>query len=199
MQDDDSLWTDVSPDAARRLLLAALDSFASIGYHATTTRDIAARAAMSPAAVYVHFASKEELLQTISRIGHESALQAFNVALAAGTSPGERIRNAVRAFTAWHIEHQTLARVVQYELGSLQNEGRREIRALRASFEQKLRNEIEAGAATGEFSVDDIPGVATAIFSLCIDVARWFSPRGKRDPSAIADLYAELCIRMISS
>ena len=41
----------------------------------TTTRDIAARAEMSPAAVYVHYASKEDLLQTLNRIGYEAGAQ----------------------------------------------------------------------------------------------------------------------------
>lgn len=40
---------------------AAADAFAAKGFHATTTRDIAGRAGLSPAGVYVHFASKEDL------------------------------------------------------------------------------------------------------------------------------------------
>ena len=39
---------------------AAADAFADKGFHATTTRDIASRAGLSPAGVYVHFASKED-------------------------------------------------------------------------------------------------------------------------------------------
>ena len=35
------LWPDVQPEAARRLMLAGVESFARRGYHATTTRDIA--------------------------------------------------------------------------------------------------------------------------------------------------------------
>ena len=45
-----------------RLFEAAADAFAAKGFHATTTRDIASRAGLSPAGVYVHFASKEEIL-----------------------------------------------------------------------------------------------------------------------------------------
>ncbi|MGW2996243.1 TetR family transcriptional regulator, partial [Streptomyces sp. NPDC001193] len=33
-------WSEVTPDAARRLLVAAVEAFAERGYHATTTRDI---------------------------------------------------------------------------------------------------------------------------------------------------------------
>ncbi|MDQ1536947.1 MAG: hypothetical protein QOE58_1340, partial [Actinomycetota bacterium] len=48
-------------DSTQRLMDAAVDAFADKGFHATSTRDIAARAQMSPAGVYVHFASKEDL------------------------------------------------------------------------------------------------------------------------------------------
>ena len=46
----DGLWVGVQPEPARRLLVAGLELFAAQGFHGTTTRDIAARAGMSPAA-----------------------------------------------------------------------------------------------------------------------------------------------------
>ena len=62
-------------DAAQRLIDAAAEAFAAKGFHATTTRDIAARAGMSPAGVYVHFATKEDLLFHLSEQGHLAALR----------------------------------------------------------------------------------------------------------------------------
>ena len=59
------------PDARTRLLAAAVDAFADRGFHGTTTRDIAAAAGMSPAALYVHHRSKEELLYLIAVAGHQ--------------------------------------------------------------------------------------------------------------------------------
>lgn len=70
----DNLWAGVTPKAAQRLLVAAIETFAERGYHATTTRDIAARAAMSPAAVYIHYPTKEDLLYQIMMVGHQRAL-----------------------------------------------------------------------------------------------------------------------------
>src|SRR3954463_16835496 len=77
---DPPAWAEVTPDAARRLLIAAVEAFAERGYHATTTRDIAGRAGMSPAALYIHYKTKEELLHRISRIGHEKALDILRTA-----------------------------------------------------------------------------------------------------------------------
>ncbi len=55
------------PAGPRRVLLAAATAFAERGFHATTTRDIAAAAGLSPAALYVYFRSKEEVLYQIAR------------------------------------------------------------------------------------------------------------------------------------
>lgn len=197
MQLTDPLLAAVEPPAARRLLLAGIESFASIGYHATTTREIATRAGMSPAALYLHYKSKTELLQSIIRLGHQSALQAFEQGFKDGSLPAERIATAVENFTVWHAQDQKLARVVQYELEALPPKQRREIGALRTHFEKMLRDEIERGSIEGTFDVDDIPGTATAIFSLCIDVARWYSPTMSRSAHQIGRLYGELALRMI--
>jgi AcrR family transcriptional regulator len=189
---------DISPPSARRLLLAALDLFSTIGYKASTTRQIAERAGMSPAAVYVHYSSKEALLQAISRIGHESAWRVFEAGLQLERSPTCRLRDAISGFARWHAENQAIARVVQYELEALSRDGQREIRGLRARFEKRLIDELERGVTTGDFVVGDARGVATAMFSLCIDVARWYSPRSRRSPSEIGSLYGDLCVRMVS-
>src|SRR4029453_18492474 len=68
------VWEHVQPAAARRLLTGAVDAFAERGFQAPTTRDIASRAGMSPAALYVHYPSKERLLFEISLYGHNAAL-----------------------------------------------------------------------------------------------------------------------------
>ena len=112
-------WGEVTPDAARRLLIAAVEAFAERGYHATTTRDIAGRAGMSPAALYIHYKTKEELLHRISRIGHEKALDILRTAARREGTPAERLSDAVSSFVRWHAGGRTTARVVQYELDSL--------------------------------------------------------------------------------
>ena len=43
------------PTTVDRLMRAAAQAFAEKGFHATTTRDIASGAGLSPAGVYVHF------------------------------------------------------------------------------------------------------------------------------------------------
>src|SRR5882757_6798836 len=158
-------WDDITPDAARRLVLAAVGAFAERGYHATTTRDIAGRAGMSPAALYIHYKTKEELLHRISRIGHDRAIDILRTAAERDGSAAERLADAVRSFVRWHAAQHTTARVVQYELDALGPEARAEIVALRRQTDAAVRGIIQDGVAAGEFDVPDVPGTTLAVLS----------------------------------
>jgi AcrR family transcriptional regulator len=190
-------WTGITPDAARRLVLAAVEAFAERGYHATTTRDIASRAGMSPAALYIHYKTKEELLYQISGVGHRLSLGLLQDAANTGGTPAERLAAAVRSFVRWHAEHHTTGRVVQYELDALSAEHYEEIVGLRRQSEGVIRSVIQDGVKSGEFDVPDVSGTTLAVLSLCIDVARWFNPDGRRTPDEIGELYADLVLRMV--
>lgn len=196
-EDESRPWGEVSPDAARRLLIAAVEAFAERGYHATTTRDIAGRAGMSPAALYIHYKTKEELLHRISRIGHDKALEILRAAAEGERSAAERLAEAVRSFVRWHAAQHTTARVVQYELDALGGAAREEIVALRRQTDAVIRGIIQDGVRSGEFDVPDVAGTTIAVLSLCVDVARWFNASGRRSPDEVGALYADLVLRMV--
>lgn len=198
-EEDEGLWEHLRPDAARRLAIGGLACFAERGFHATTTRDIATHAGMSPAAVYVHYPSKGELLYRISRVGHEAALETLEHAAGEETDPRRRVRLLVSAFAGWHARNHRLARVVQYELDALPATRRREILKLRQRFDALVEREIAGGVAAGHFDVGDVPGAALAVLSLCIDVARWYGPGADRTPEQVGALYAELVLRMLGA
>ncbi|KNE80395.1 MULTISPECIES: TetR/AcrR family transcriptional regulator [Streptomyces] len=192
-------WADVTPDAARRLVTAAVEAFAERGYHATTTRDIASRAGMSPAALYIHYKTKEELLYQISGVGHRLALDMLERAADGGGSPAERLADAVRSFARWQAERHTTARVVQYELGALGEEHHAELLDVRRRTDGAVRRIIQDGVTAGDFDVPDVSGTTLAVLSLCVDVARWFKPDGRRTPEEVGELYADLVLRMVGA
>ncbi len=185
-----------SSDAPQRLLSAAVEAFAERGFHATTTRDIAGRAGMSPAALYIHYRTKEELLYHISRLGHERSVWILTEAAARPGGAAERLSAAIGAFVRWHAERRATARVVQYELGALADEHVVEIRGLRRRSSEILRTILAGGVAAGEFRIDDVRTTARAMLSLCVDVARWFDPAGPESSDRLAARYADLALRM---
>ena len=181
-----------------RLLDAAAGAFADRGYAATTTRDIAARAGLSPAGVYVHFGSKEALLHALSVRGHEAALDLVTRSVAGPGPASARVARVMAAFSAWHAEHHEMARVVQYEFRHLTPEHHAEVVLLRRRIDRTVRTVLEDGVAAGELELTDVRETSLALLSLCIDVARWYSPASGRTPAGIGATYATLGLRLLT-
>jgi len=186
-------------DTAVRIMLAAADAFAQRGFHATTTRDIASRAGLSPAGVYVHFASKEVLLFELSRRGHARARDLLVAATAAADTPTEALRAIVGGFSRWHAEHYELGRIVQFEFRHLSPEHRDAVLGLRKEIDGVVAGVLREGVASGEFEVDDVPVTALALLSMAIDVARWYAPDVRRTPADIEQAYGDLAVRLVRS
>jgi AcrR family transcriptional regulator len=184
-------------ETVQRLFSAAAEAFAAKGFHATTTRDIASRAGLSPAGVYVHFASKEDLLFHLSRDGHQEALALVTSAVNGAASPAEALAAAMSQFSAWHAQNYAIARVVQHEFPHLSESHRAEVLALRKRIDHTVRAVLVAGKESGDFELDDIPDTALALLSIVVDVARWYTPALHRTPEQIGSTNAALGLRLV--
>ncbi|MGV9664037.1 TetR family transcriptional regulator [Nocardia niigatensis] len=185
------------PEGQRRIFLAAIDAFAERGFHATTTRDIAARAGLSPAGLYVHFGSKEEVLY---RISLSSMRLTHQVAAAAAAGPGsaaDHLSAVVRDLTVWHAEHAASVRVVLHHMTDLTPEHRSEVIDIQVAIHRLVRDLVAQGRADGVFDVSDTNAATLALMSLCVDTARWYYQDYRRSPEEIGADYAVLALRMV--
>jgi AcrR family transcriptional regulator len=191
-------WTGLAP-TARRLLAAAIVEFGEHGYHGTSTRAVATRAGMSPAAMYMHFPTKEELLYEISRTGHEVVVELVRQAGEGAADPVERVCAIVTAMVRFHADHHGVARIIQYEHMSLTPAHQREMLRLRRVTESVLQEAIDQGVLAGRIEATAAPMATLAIMSLAIDVARWFPTQRSRRPAQIAEAYTVLALRMLGA
>lgn len=189
----------IGEDARARLWRAAVEAFAARGFHGTTTRDIATGAGMSPAALYVHHRSKEEVLYAISREGHLTALELCERALTSAPDPVDQLVRLVRDFVRHHAEHSTVARIVNYELAALDETHRGEIDRMRDRMDALVRELVERGCAQGAFRTDEPAMTAGAVLSMGIDVSRWYRADRGWSPDAVADHYCALALRMVGA
>lgn len=189
--------TSLGGETAVRLMVAAAEAFSEKGFHATTTRDIASRAGLSPAGVYVHFPSKEGLLYELSRRGHLVARDLLRAAAQRSTTPAEGIQALIGGFARWHAENYELGRIVQHEFRHLSPEHRHEVRDLRKDIDQVVADVLADGVAQGEFTPMDVPATALALLSMAVDVARWYNPGVRRTPEQIEGDYAALALRLV--
>ena len=188
-----------APDARTRLASAAVEAFATRGFHGTTTRDISTAAGMSPAALYVHHRSKEELLFELARVGHQRVLMMVRESVARSEDPVEQLGILVEDFVRDHAVVHTGARVINYELAALSEEHLAEIVAIRHEIDVAVRDVIDRGVAAGVFHTPDARMTALAVLSLGIDVARWFRDEGRWTPDQVAVLYRLLALRMVGA
>jgi AcrR family transcriptional regulator len=192
------LWNAGLGDVDRRLLTSAVRCFAANGYHATTTRDIAAGVGLSPAALYVHFPSKELVLFEIIRTGHEAALAYIqDPEIDAAEGAADRLAAIVRRYTAWHARHHVAARVCQNELAGLTPAHYDEIIRIRHLTNEVFRDVIGRGIAEGVFAPADVNRLVRGMLSLSIDLIRWYRLDGPDSPEQLGEFYAGLVLKMV--
>ena len=180
-----------------RLLEAATQAFAERGFHGTKTRDITNAAGTSSAALYVHHKSKEELLFLISKAGHETTLAMMQKGRASSEDPREQLRTVVTDFVADHARNHGRARIVNYEMAALEPEHLDEIVSLRHRIDVELIDLIASGIEAKAFAIPDPRIAASAILSLGIDLARWFTDEFRLTPDQLGKEYAELALRIV--
>jgi len=182
----------------RRILEAALQLFASRGFHGTSVRDIAKALELQPSALYAHFPSKDQLLVELVRVGHEVHASTLRAALLdAGDHPVERLCALVRAHTVLHATHPHLSVVVNEEMFALDAELASGALAMREEAKALLLGVVEQGAAEGHFSLLDRRATTAALAAMGTRIPYWYEPSDELPIEALAELHVELSLRML--
>lgn len=189
----------VESPTVRRLLLAGVDAFWRDGFHASSTRDIARRAQLSPAAVYVHFKAKEDLLFDIILYVAEYLRGRLREVADKGGSPTDMLQRLVHAYVALPARTYKASLVANREFWSLTPSQQKQVVKIRDELEEIVGNCLAAGKESGEFSFADLSITRMAVVSLCRSTLLWYSPRGKLTPEEIADRYVELVFGMVGA
>ena len=167
----------------RGLLDAAVAVFNESGFDATSVAALATRLGLSKAALYHHFSSKEEILETA--LGE--ALDGLEGVLADTRTvvPSERLaavlQGAVRVLAA-NLPSVTL-------LLRVRGNSDVERRALerRRAFDQEVTRIVRAAQQDGAVRADVDASVATRLlFGMVNSLVEWYRPGGAEDADALA-------------
>lgn len=157
--------------------------FNDVGYDATSVSALAARLGLSKAALYHHFSSKEEILETA--LGE--ALDGLEGVLGEtrDVAPADRLavvlQGAVRVLVA-HLPSVTL-------LLRVRGNSEVERRALerRRAFDQEVTGIVRAAQADGAVRPDVDASIATRLlFGMVNSLVEWYRPGGAEDAEALA-------------
>ncbi|MEW6753017.1 MAG: helix-turn-helix domain-containing protein [Candidatus Latescibacterota bacterium] len=163
----------------REILQAAMRVFARKGFAAATIDEIAQEAEFSKGTVYLHFASKEDLLSTILLEMHNTAVTGLRQALAGTRSLREELtevfRNAAE-FAFSHLLHASAAMPMHLsQVSGLSEETRARHCECHEEVRTVLYNRVVAAQEQGEIrpiSAEAIAGLLEGTLNSMV-MTRW--------------------------
>jgi len=192
-------WDQRATGASRRILCGATLAFADLGYHGASTREIANRSGMSPAAVYIHFDSKQDLFHRIAIEGHRLSTGSFSEPARQGADPVTQLRLGIASFASFNAEWNLLSRSIEYEIRLHRGPEFADVWALRRGIDEHVLEILRAGVAEGSFRIADLDWAKITLLSTCIDVARWYRHGSSRTPLSIGFQYADLAMTLVGA
>jgi AcrR family transcriptional regulator len=172
--------------------------FARHGYHGTSIRQIGEELDLQPPNLYAYFESKEHLLAELVRLGHaEHHAQLRRALIECGGGPVEQVRALVRAHVRTHAEYPMLATVANSEMHALSPDLVAPSLALRTESEAMFADVVRRGIERRVFAPPHPWVTVAAIGGMGMRVANWYRPDFDLDADEIADVHAELALRML--
>lgn len=191
-------------DAARRVLATAAALFYRNGAAGTSVRDVTQACGLTPGALYNHFASKDDLLYTLVRHGHDSMLRRLDLELAAAPAgPAAQFVAFVRAYVTGHLVFPELALVVRRDYLHLSEQRQATIVAERREIRRRLSAILLAGAGRGDFDLIGGPegatGQALMVLDMCSRTSEWFDRHGPADIPELTERYLAAARRLVGA
>jgi AcrR family transcriptional regulator len=165
-------------DMRESLLDLATKLFAERGYIGASLRDLAEVAGVTAAAVYYHFAKKEDLLREIVSRGLDQLSEQVVSALAGGGSPEERLEALVRAHLGYNVEYPRESKIIIEESRFLNDVDRAAVREKMIAILNAYRACIRQLIACGRIESVDANLVAFGIISVIGGWYRWYRADG---------------------
>lgn len=184
-------------ETAENLRRAALRLFAREGYAAVSMRMIAAEVGVQAGALYHHVRTKQDLLCDLLVNHMESLLAAWREEPADLSDPKAALEQFTRFHIRYHLGRADEVFIAYMELRNLDPANFAKVEALRQTYEQILREILEAGVRTGAFRAPDTPVAARAIISMLTGVTTWFREGGRLSVAEIEDIYTDMVARSV--
>ena len=178
---------------------AATRLIAVHGFAGMNLRMLAEEIGVKAGSFYNHIESKESLLHTLLSDTMTELMAGLDDALAGAAGPLE----ALRRFVAFHIEFHAVRRdevfIGNAELRSLSEAHRRDIVAMRDTYEQRLGAILRAGEAAGVFRPGDIRVASYALIAMLSGVCNWYRPGGRLSVKQLVRQYTRMALGAVGA
>jgi AcrR family transcriptional regulator len=175
-----------------KVLAAAVELFATYGYHAASMRDIARIAGIQAASIYYHYDKKQALLVEIM----ETHMLRLNANLEKIVSQQDAVQQQLYEAIANHIRLHTTFKseffIIDTEIRALEGENLGKILALRDQYEGLMQRLLQEGMDQGILRKTDVKVSSYAIIAMCTEVAGWFRPSGRLTVQQVISIYTQM-------
>ncbi|MCE7002903.1 TetR/AcrR family transcriptional regulator [Kibdelosporangium philippinense] len=189
----------MSQTTERRVRQAAIELFATRGFHGTGIRDLAEAAGLSSATLYHYMGTKEDLLVSIMRGSLERLITAAQRVTSDASDPLDRISRLVALHVFTHASQQLETRVVDGEIRALSDARRPEIISLRDAYEALWQSAIDDGCTRGQLRPSSRRVARLALLEMCSGISRWYSPDGPFTLDDLARRYVEMALGLLGA
>ncbi len=184
----------------RRVLAACLQQFATKGFLASSTRDIAASIGMQSPSLYNHFPSKDAMLAAVVLLGYEHYYERLVAALlATDGSPTAQLSAVVRQHIVTCCEYAGLMLVLDREVERLPQDALATVLTYRSQASVLLEQVLLRGQEAGLFTVQHPETTVLSIAYMGQAAALSFAYREDLVAATYADEFVDLALRIVGA
>ena len=175
-----------------RILEAATELIARVGYERASMRAVAKATGVSLAGLYHYFDSKEKMLFLIQFRTFTSLLNNLREKLHGIADPVEQLRVMVRSHVGYFAANMAALKTCSHELDSLSGAAYEQAYEIRRQYYDLTRTIVDRvlDAHAADSGIDR--HIATmSLFGMLNWLYRWYDPARGRSPTALANQIAE--------
>ena len=169
-------------DRRREILEVAAQLFRARGYSATSLDEVAETIGITKAAIYYHFASKDEVLFEMHDRIVRDALVRVRTIVESDDSPVEKMTRILTGHLQTLLANLDANVVFHREVGFLPDERENEIRERERKHDLMIRRVYREGVGRGDFPDIDAAIAVNFLLGACNMTYRWYRPSGTVSP-----------------
>lgn len=174
-----------------RILEAATQIIADVGYQRASMRAVARATGVSLAGLYHYFPNKERMLFLIQYRTFNALVNNLREKLLGVDDPVEQLRVMVRTHVGYFAANMASLKACSHELDTLSGQSYDETLRIRRDYYGLVRGIVERllSGQAAEGAMD--PHVATmSLFGMLNWLYRWYDPKRGRSPATVANQLA---------
>ena len=192
-------------DTRNRILQAAATAFHTLGFDGASVKNVAERVGITPAALYWHFKSKQDILYALLEDKMQDFVEFVLAASGQDEDPSRQLELIAAAHARWQLSQQHIlgfigtTHSISILASGLTTRQRNVLETWQRKYLERLAEILRGGVRLKQFVIEDPTATALMIIAMCDHVTTWFKESGKLDAATVALMHGRYAVRMVSA